>query len=67
MSYSIYGLSDRDFRQTHAITEGTLPDAGEAVTNRDARQAAALTEGVFPDAGDRITSNGVRNHQFTRG
>ncbi len=35
---------ESDARQAGAAVEGTLPDAGDAITNRDARQAGARLE-----------------------
>ena len=54
-------------RQGAATSEGSIPNAGNAVTNGDTRQAAAVIEGKRPDAGDRITLNGVGNDQLAGG
>ena len=37
-----------DARQAGAAVEGTLPDAGDAITNRDARQAGAAKKASPP-------------------
>ena len=42
------------------MSEGSLPDAGDAIRNRDARQAGAVFEGRLPDAGDAIRNRDAR-------
>ena len=49
-----------DARQTGAVTEGSLPDARDAVRDRDARQAATLKEGIILDAGDTVRDRDAR-------
>ena len=46
--------------QAHAVIEGALPDAGDAVANRDAGQVGATSEGTISNAGDGLAFNGRR-------
>ena len=47
--------------QAGAAIEGSILDAGGALTDRDAGQAGAFIKGAFLDAGDRLAFNCRRN------
>ena len=46
--------------QVFAPSEGSMPDAGDAITNCDAGQAGAFIEGPLSDAGDAIRDRDAR-------
>ena len=58
--FSLRGIPKKcDTRQVGAVTEGELPDAGDAIRNRDIFQVGAVSEGYISDADD-----GIRNRDI---
>ena len=55
-----YTIRNRDARQAGAVSEGSIPDAGDAIRNGDVGQACAADKGAILDASDAITNRNAR-------